>query len=116
MNRYRAIKIHNEKRDYHRHIAETVLGRKLNKDEAVHHKDGNKFNNELRNLEIMTLSKHARMHGRESLNGAKLSKDNIHAIRALFSTELNNREIGRRFGVAKETIRDVRSGRTWAWL
>ena len=33
---------------------ENHLGRLLNSDEVVHHKDHNKFNNDISNLEVMT--------------------------------------------------------------
>ena len=34
----------------------------LNPDLVVHHKDGNKLNNDVNNLEIMTLSEHTKLH------------------------------------------------------
>lgn len=36
----------------HRHIMEESLGRALDKNESIHHKDGDKLNNNLNNLEI----------------------------------------------------------------
>lgn len=38
----------------HRQVMETILGRKLKKGETVHHKDGNKLNNNPNNLELWT--------------------------------------------------------------
>lgn len=50
-------------RDYeHRRIMERVLGRKLRKGETVHHKDGDKLNNSIDNLEVIYNKDHARMH------------------------------------------------------
>lgn len=46
----------------HRHLASIKLGRWLRSDEHVHHIDGNKLNNELENLEVLTASEHARLH------------------------------------------------------
>jgi len=46
----------------HRHIASIKLGRWLTKNEVVHHVDGNKKNNDLENLIILTKSEHARLH------------------------------------------------------
>lgn len=46
----------------HRIVAEQMLGRPLRRDEIVHHKDGNKQNNNPSNLEVMTQSEHARLH------------------------------------------------------
>ena len=46
----------------HRVIMENHLGRLLDSKEVVHHIDGNKHNNALSNLSLMTLSEHARLH------------------------------------------------------
>jgi len=46
----------------HRHVMEAYLGRPLTVDEVVHHKDGNRLNNQLDNLEIMYQGDHARRH------------------------------------------------------
>lgn len=42
----------------HRVIMENHLGRLLGKDEVVHHKDHNKFNNSVDNLEVMDKNAH----------------------------------------------------------
>jgi len=46
----------------HRLIAEQALGRKLTPGEIVHHKDENKLNNNLNNLEILSRSDHMKIH------------------------------------------------------
>jgi hypothetical protein len=46
----------------HRAIMEKHLKRKLSIHEIVHHKDGNKKNNRLSNLEIMTAEEHTSLH------------------------------------------------------
>lgn len=46
----------------HRLIIEAKLGRFLNENEIVHHKDGNHENNHWDNLEVMTQSQHALEH------------------------------------------------------
>lgn len=56
----------------HRYIMEQYLGRKLNVDEIVHHIDGNKLNNKISNLEIMTRSEHSRLHRLKELNAGKV--------------------------------------------
>lgn len=48
----------------HRVLMEKHLGRKLKKEEHVHHIDGNKQNNLLENLIILGKNEHAQLHGR----------------------------------------------------
>ena len=46
----------------HRVVAASMLGRPLLPGEIVHHRDGNKKNNDPSNLEVMTQSEHAARH------------------------------------------------------
>ena len=46
----------------HVYLMEQLIGRKLSKDEVVHHKDRNKRNNALENLVLMTRSEHMKLH------------------------------------------------------
>jgi hypothetical protein len=48
----------------HRVIAENFLGRLLNKDEVVHHIDGDKHNNAESNLVVMNRIDHMRLHSK----------------------------------------------------
>jgi len=52
----------NKFRGVHRVVMEAHLGRALLNSEVVHHIDGNKLNNSIENLQIMTPSDHARHH------------------------------------------------------
>lgn len=56
----------NKYRSVHVVAMEKNIGRKLNSNEVVHHIDGNKSNNDLSNLALMTRSEHARLHAIEA--------------------------------------------------
>jgi hypothetical protein len=51
----------------HRYVMQEALGRKLEPYEVVHHKDGNRTNNHLENLEVLDASSHAALHHRERI-------------------------------------------------
>ena len=61
-SRYRGKKVKGKRIDEQRFIMEQILGRKLERYEIVHHKDGNKLNNTPDNLVVMTLKEHTRLH------------------------------------------------------
>ena len=44
-------------------VAEKKIGRRLHVNEVVHHINGNKLDNSPENLEVITRSEHATMHG-----------------------------------------------------
>lgn len=59
----------------HRYIMEQYLGRKLKSNEVVHHIDGNRENNDIKNLQVMTRGEHSKLHReKELLQGKKLFK------------------------------------------
>lgn len=49
----------------HRERMEMKLGRKLDSDEVVHHKDHDRKNNRLSNLEVISRSEHASHHNKQ---------------------------------------------------
>jgi hypothetical protein len=56
----------------HRFVAEITIGRKLKKDEVVHHIDHNPQNNSPSNLKVMTKFEHSSYHGK--LQGKNYAK------------------------------------------
>lgn len=59
---YKTITINGKQQRLHRYVMECFLGRKLESSEIVHHIDGNKFNNNIENLEILSRSEHLKKH------------------------------------------------------
>lgn len=52
----------NRNRRLHDVLMEKQIGRRLNSDEVVHHIDGDRRNNDMNNLALMTRSEHTKMH------------------------------------------------------
>ncbi len=49
-------------------------------------------------------------------SGAKLTEQDVHAIRRAINSGNGDKAIASGFGVHRRTIRDVRLGRSWSWL
>ena len=59
---YKRISANGKECFEHRYIMEQYLGRKLTSNEEVHHLDGNKINNNISNLIVLSKSDHAKLH------------------------------------------------------
>lgn len=59
---YPIIRVNGRYVKEHRYVVEQHLRRKLLRTEEVHHKDENKFNNDISNLVILSKSEHAKLH------------------------------------------------------
>jgi len=73
-NGYRILNTRGKKTREHRMIMEKHLSRKLRSDEVVHHKDENKLNNKIKNLEVMSITEHRKHHMSKHRIPAKLVK------------------------------------------
>jgi hypothetical protein len=59
---YETIQIDKKQWRKHRFVMEEFIGRSLSKNELVHHIDGNRQNNDIENLKIVTRSEHKKLH------------------------------------------------------
>lgn len=75
-NKYKTKKQKGVTKYEHRFVMEQHISRELTPNEIVHHKDGNKHNNKIENLEIMTRGEHIKIH----LGGSKKSTDHKNRI------------------------------------
>lgn len=84
------------------------------------HNNGARTDNNLGNLRWDTrkgnmadASKHGTTNRGERCPTSKLTRQEVLAIRAAIGTQ---REIAIRFGISREHVRDIRSGKKWSWL
>lgn len=68
INGYKRVKIKGKDILEHRLVMEKHIGRKLKKNEHIHHIDKNKLNNSIENLQIVTNAEHHSIHMIENIN------------------------------------------------
>lgn len=120
MPNYLGFKITGGVKYVHKAVAETFISNLDNKP-CVNHKDGNKQNNNVDNLEWCTYSEnnlHAtgiiQTSGGEHHYKAKLTSDDVIFIRANFSGGLQ--KWADRYGVDQSTIWNVTKRRIWKYI
>jgi len=91
----------------------------------INHKDGNKLNNSLNNLEWCTPLYNVRHAYKNNLMKpaigpalpqTKLLPKQVIEIKDLFNSKLSRKEIAHIFNVGTSTIDDIYHNRTWKWL
>lgn len=113
-------------RTVHRVIANAFID-KINGKDFVNHKDGNKKNNQVENLEWCTRSEnmyHAYSHNLKTQKGeansrCKLSKSDVRFIKKYYkpgNKKYGAKALSIKFGVAPQTISAVISGQNWSHL
>lgn len=105
----------------HRLVCETFIG-EIPKGFCINHKDGNKINNDLINLEIVSFKEntiHAVKNGFWSPKKGKdhwnscLMQNEIEKMYELFEIGISNKEISKIFNINFRTVSQIRSGCRW---
>ena len=135
MTKYKGIKINGKKHDYHRWLMEQELGRKLDRNEVVHHINEDARDNDVTNLCVMSLSEHGKLHrlgkrlssetrekishalaGRQNIIARKLTDEQVLYIRENYipmNRKFGTRALSREFGVHHSTIEKIVSGKIY---
>lgn len=103
----------------HRIVAENFIDNPYNYP-MVNHKDGNKLNNRVDNLEWCTYAMNnlhrCRVLGfgaRDKHHNAKLSLEDVRKIKFLSEASMHNTEIASIFNVSRTSISRIVRGKTW---
>lgn len=59
--KYVVITVNGKQVREHRHLMEMYLGRKLDRNEHIHHINGNSLDNRIENLQVLTNSEHQKL-------------------------------------------------------
>lgn len=122
---YKKIVLHNGKNKrktytIHRLVMLTFKPNEIFEKATVNHKDGNKLNNNLDNLEWCTQKEnlqHAFKIGLIKHNKTyKLKEEDIPKIKDLFDKLKNYTQVGKEFGISDNAVRKIIKGKTWTHI
>jgi hypothetical protein len=118
---YEAVRLGPGKRGYiHRLLAKTFFGEPPTPDHQVNHKDGNKRNNGISNLEWVSRSENQRhsVTTRLACLGERHHATKITEQQALYIMQSAEpvKVLAAKFGMTGRGIRRLRDGTRWRWL
>lgn len=112
-------------RTVHSLVLEAFAGPRPTPSHQGNHKDGDRTNNRVENLEWVTPSEN-QIHGLsvlgnkrargEAHGNARLTEERVHEIRALLAAGVRKMDVARWGGISPKTIRDIEHGESWGWL
>ena len=109
---YPSVEIDGKRYYIHRLLAEAYIDNPQNKPQ-INHKDGNRTNNNIDNLEWVTNSENQihkfKVLGRKN-NTRKLTDDQVRVIR---SSSLSGRKLSKIFGVSEVIIHNIRKWKSY---
>lgn len=110
---YIKIKLNKSYCAIHRLVAITFIANPKNC-EQVNHKDGNKKNNHISNLEWCTAKQNILHAYRAGAKRTKLIKSKVEKIKILMrDTNITNEKIAKRFKCSTRSIEKIRYGENW---
>jgi uncharacterized protein YerC len=116
---YPRIKLSKNNKDYvfsvHRLVAETFLDNLDNK-QIINHKDGNKKNYKLDNLEWVTQkenSQHAHISGLKKIKYGISSKLSEFDVAEIFNSKDNISTISKKYGICRTTVYNIKNKKNW---
>lgn len=107
-NGYRRVKIGGKNFKIHRLVAAHFIGERK---DPVNHKDGNKNNNCLDNLEYLSHTDNIKHAYATGLRKRILKIEDVRIIKNLNKSSL--KELSSKFGVSARCIQHIRSGNSW---
>ena len=132
MSEYKIKTINGKQIPEHRAVIEELLGIKLDKNQVVHHLNGDKKDNRPENLQVMDWREHSRLHashmpqlpeklkkvsearkGKPNLTARILTDEQVETIVRSLSEGRSVSSLAADYQVSNHVIRDIRDGKTY---